>query len=105
MVVGVVGGGVVPVPVDVLGAVQDAWTLFTGPVPGGTSDEAGVPGGTFTENVSVCPVISVTVTLHWSAEAAGREAIAIVPSAEAAVMARIFSLRPMDTEFRFLPRD
>jgi hypothetical protein len=50
--------------VDVVVGVHDACTLLTGPVPGGTSDEAGVPGGAFTLKVSVWPVTSTTVTVH-----------------------------------------
>ena len=49
--------------VEVVG-VHDAVTLFTGPVPGGTSAEAGVPGGTLTWNVNTWPLSNVTVTVH-----------------------------------------
>jgi hypothetical protein len=44
---------VVGVEVVELGCEQDACTLFTGPVPGGTNDDAGVPAGTFTSKDSV----------------------------------------------------
>lgn len=73
--------------------MQEARTFFTGPVPGGMSAEVGVPGGTFTVKVSVCPVSSVTVTVHSSAEADGSNATAIVASTVATVTAAIFSFR------------
>lgn len=41
------------VVVDVADCVQEACTLFTGPVPGGTICEAGVPGGSLTVKVRV----------------------------------------------------
>jgi hypothetical protein len=92
-----VGVVVVPVlPVDPLG-VHEAWTFFTGPVPGGSSWEAGVPGGALTVKVSVWPVSRVTVTLHWSAEALGSTAMAMVAMADPAEMARTFSFRRTDT--------
>jgi hypothetical protein len=56
----VVGVGVVDAEVG----AHEADTLFTGPTPAGTIWEVGVPGGTFTLKVSVCPVSSVTVTVH-----------------------------------------
>jgi hypothetical protein len=87
----------VVVVVEVAGWVQEACTLFTGPVPGGTICEAGVPGGSFTVKVRVCPVSSTTVTVHWSAEATGIEAVAITTSAKPAARASTFSFRPIDT--------
>jgi hypothetical protein len=60
----VVGGGVdVVVVVGVLGA-HEALTLLIGPTPAGTIAEAGVPVGTLTLKLCVCPVIRVTVTVH-----------------------------------------
>ena len=94
VLVGVVVGVLV---VPVLVAAQDSETFFTGPVPGGTSADAGVPGGTFTSNVNVWPVAKVTVTVHWSAEAEGIAPRPIVTSTEPAVIAAIFSLRLLDT--------
>ena len=49
---------------ELLVEVHDAFTFLTGPVPGGTRAEVGVPGGTLTLNVSVCPLSSVIVTVH-----------------------------------------
>jgi hypothetical protein len=49
-------------------------------------------------------VRSTTVTVHWSAEAIGIEAIAITTSAEPAATTKILSFRPIDTLIRFLPR-
>lgn len=94
---------VVPLPLPEL-EVQEAWTLATGPVPGGTRLAGGVPGGALTVKVSVCPVVSVTVTLHTSAEAEGSPARAKPASAEPAATARIFSFRLMDTVVQILPR-
>jgi hypothetical protein len=88
---------VVVVVVVVAVGVQEAWTFFTGPVPEGTMLEAGVPGGALTSKVRVWPVSSVTVTLHWSAEALGSTAMAMVAMADPAEMARIFSFRRTDT--------
>lgn len=106
-------GGLEPVGVVVVVVVvavvvvdvgeQDAETFLTGPVPGGTSDDGGVPGGALTTKVSVWPVTSVTVTLHWSAEADGIAAMPIVPKAEPATRARICSFRRMDTVVCFPP--
>ena len=44
---------VVDVVVEVLGAAHVAFTFLTGPVPGGTRADTGVPAGTFTLKVSV----------------------------------------------------
>jgi hypothetical protein len=52
VLVGVVPVGVLVVPV-LPAAAHDSETFFTGPVPGGTSADAGVPGGTFTSKVNV----------------------------------------------------
>lgn len=82
---------------------HDAWTLLTGPVPGGTICEAGVPGGAFTVKVSTWPVTSVTVTLHCSAEAEGMAATPIVARAQPPAKARICSFRRIDTVVRFPP--
>lgn len=101
VVVVVVGGGVVVVVVVV--AAQDAWTFLTGPVPDGTSCEAGVPAGAETVNVRVWPLTSVTVTLHWSADADGITAIPMVLNAAPPAKARISSFRRMDTVVRFPP--
>lgn len=95
VVVGVVDV-VVVVVVGVVVGVHEAWTFLTGPVPGGTRLEAGVPAGALTSKVSTWPVTSVTVTLHWSAEAVGSAAIAMVAIAEPAEMARTFSFRRTD---------
>jgi hypothetical protein len=70
-----------------------AWTLLTGPVPGGTSAEGGVPGGKLTLKVSVWPVTSVTVTVHWSAEADDNAVIASTASIPHAVATAIAGLR------------
>jgi hypothetical protein len=75
---------------------HEAETLFTGPTPAGTIETGGVPGGTFTENVSVCPVSNVTVTLHSSAEAVGNAAIPRTANTDAADPAAILSLRLID---------
>jgi len=94
-------------PVGVVGVVdvgvQDADTLLTGPMPPGTICEAGVPGGTLTLNDSVCPVRSVTVTVHWSAEAVGIAAIPRIANTEAAVKAAVFSFLRLNNVTRLLP--
>jgi hypothetical protein len=96
-------------PVDPLGLVEvgggahDADTLFTGPIPAGSICEAGVPDGTLTLNDSVCPVSSVTVTVHWSAEAVGIAAIPKIANTEAAVNAAVFSFRRVNNVTRLLP--
>lgn len=95
----VVGSGLV----DVVVGVHEALTLFTGLTPAGTIDEGGVPGGTLTLKVSVCPVTSVTVTVHSSAEAVGRFAIPITANADTTEMAAVFSLRLLDNLTRLLP--
>jgi hypothetical protein len=60
----VVGGGAdVVVVVGVLGA-HEALTLLIGPMPAGTIAEGAVPAGTLTLKLCVCPVTSVTVTVH-----------------------------------------
>ena len=100
-----VGGGVlcevvvvVDVVVDdevVLGVVlvvvgvdeHDSVTDWTGPVAGRWIEDSGVPGGTFTVNVSLAPPTSVTVTTHVSAEALGSAAIPGTASAVAAATA------------------
>jgi hypothetical protein len=82
--------------VDVELGLQEADTFFTGPTPAGTIEAAGVPGGTLTLKVSVCPVSSVTVTEHWSAEAVGRAAIPKTANTDAADPAAIFSFRGID---------
>jgi hypothetical protein len=92
--VGPVGVGTVG-PVEVVG-VQEAETLLTGPTPAGTIEAAGVPGGTFTLKLSVCPVSSVTVTVHSSAEAVGIAAIPRTANTEAAAIATVFSFRRTD---------
>ena len=97
VVVVVVDVVVFDVVVVVVVVVHEAWTFLTGPVPGGTRLEAGVPGGALTSKVSVWPVSSVTVTLHWSAEALGSTTMAMVASADPAEMARSFSFRRTDT--------
>jgi hypothetical protein len=51
---------------------QDSLSDATAPLIGRFIDEIGVPGGTLTLNVSVCPVTRVTVTVHASADATGR---------------------------------
>jgi hypothetical protein len=104
VVVVVVDVVVVDVVVVVVVVVHEAWTFLTGPVPGGTRLEAGVPGGALTSKVSLWPVSSVTVTLHWSAEALGSTTTAMVASADAAEMARSFSFRRIDTVVSFLPQ-
>jgi hypothetical protein len=83
--------------------VHDADTLLTGPTPAGTICEAGVPGGTLTLNDSVCPVSSVTVTVHWSAEAVGIAAIPRIANTEAAVNAAVFSFLLLNNLTSLLP--
>jgi hypothetical protein len=97
--VGVVLCVVVTVTVGVVVVVgwQLAVTLWTGGVPAGSIWEGGVPGGAFTVNVITWPFRSVAVTVHWSAEAEGIAAIAIVASDNPTVRTAIFSLRLIDT--------
>lgn len=90
-VVGTVGVGEV-----VLFGAQEAETLFTGPTPAGTIEAGGVPDGAVTVKVSVWPVSSVTVSVHWSAEADGIAAIPRTVNTEAAVKAAVFSFRRID---------
>ena len=51
--------------------------LAIGTLTGTEIEEGGVPGGTLTVKVSVCPVTVLTVTTHVSAEATGIAARAI----------------------------
>src|ERR1700736_5648782 len=98
VVVGVVvtvtvgAGGVVVVP-----GGQMALTLWTGGVPGGSIAEPGVPGAAFTVKVTTWPSSSVAVTVHWSAEALGIAATAIVARAHPTVTTATFSLWLIDT--------
>lgn|SRR5579884_494928 len=89
----VVGSG----EVDVLLGTQEAETLFTGPMLGGTSAEVGVPGGALTVKVIVVPLSSVTVTVHSSAEAAGIDATPSVSRMDPSAAAAILSFRPLNT--------
>jgi hypothetical protein len=100
---GVVGVGVGTGVVVVVVGVHDALTSLIGPTPAGTIAEAGVPGGTFTLKLWVCPVTSVTVTVHWSADAVGRFAIPMTANADTTEMAAVFSLRLLDNLTRLLP--
>jgi hypothetical protein len=98
LVVPVVLGGAEPV--ETVGAgeeeeagAHEAVALLTGPTPAGTICAAGVPGGTLTLKLSVCPVSRVTVTVHWSADALGSAAIPMTANTDAAVAAAILSFR------------
>src|SRR5947209_11493403 len=97
----VVTVGVVEVDVG----VHEACTFLTGPVPGGTSEEVGVPGGTLTLKVRVWPVSRVTVTVHWSAEAIGIAARLIATAMAPALIPAILSFRLLDTAVYLLPPD
>jgi hypothetical protein len=63
----------VPVPLPELDDEdwQDSDSLAIGVVIGSEIEESGVPGGTFTVNVSCCPVIVTTEILQTSAAAGG----------------------------------
>jgi hypothetical protein len=65
--------------------------------PGGTSDDGEVPGAAFTVIVDVAPEESATVNVQVSADAFGTAARASVASTELTLIARIFSLRLIDT--------
>jgi hypothetical protein len=60
----VVGVVAVTVGVELVVGWHEAVTFWTGPTPAGTSCDGGVPGAAFTMKVSVCPLSSVTVTVH-----------------------------------------
>ncbi len=90
------------VVVVVVGA-HDALTLLIGPSPAGTIAEAGVPAGTLTLKLCVCPVSSVTVTVHSSADAEGIAAIPITPNTVAIVAKAVFSFRLRNNVTRLLP--
>ena len=76
---------------------------MTGPTPAGTIADGGVPAGTFTLKLSVCPVTSVTVTVHWSADADGIAAMPITAKTVASETTAVFSLRVVDKLTRLLP--
>jgi hypothetical protein len=92
----VVGGGddvvVVVVVVVVVGA-HEALTFLIGPMPAGTIADGAVPAGTLTLKLWVCPVTSVTVTVHSSADAGGIAATPITANTIATVAATVFNLR------------
>ena len=100
VVAGVVGG--VGVEVVVAGA-HEALTPLIGPIPEGTIAEGEVPAGTLTLKLCVWPVASVTVTVHWSADAEGIAAIPITANTVASEAAAVFSLRRIDNLTRLLP--
>lgn len=88
--------GVVVVVVPVVVGAHEAETLATGPTPAGTIWAGGVPEGALTLKLSVWPVTSVTVTVHWSAEAVGKAAIPMIANTDATVTAAVFSFRRID---------
>jgi hypothetical protein len=95
--VGVVGVAPIEGPELVWVGTHEAVTLLTGPVPGGTSADVGVPGGTLTLKVSVCPVRSVILTVHWSAdEAVGITARPSPTSSEPRAMPAVLSFSLLD---------
>ena len=73
------------------------------PFPEGTIAEGEVPAGTLTLKLCVWPVASVTVTVHWSADAEGIAAIPITANTVASEAAAVFSLRRIDNLTRLLP--
>jgi hypothetical protein len=100
----VVGGGVEVVVVGVVGVegAHEALTPLIGPIPLGTIADGAVPAGTSTLKLWVCPVRSVTVTVHWSAEADGIAAIPITPNTVAIVAAAVFRFRLRNNLTRLL---
>ena len=56
-----------------------------------------------TAKLSVCPVTSVTVTVHWSAEAEGIAAMPITANTVATVTAAVLSFRLLSNLTRLLP--
>ncbi len=93
----VVGGG--EEVVVGAGGGQDSDSLVT--PAGRLNDEIGAPTGS--ENVSVEPVISVTVTVQSSARAGGSAAIPITASVSAATSAPIASFRLLSKVAFLLP--
>jgi hypothetical protein len=85
------------VVVVLLGDWQDSVTPTIVPVIGRFSAETGVPGEAFTLNVSVCPVTSLTVTTHWSAEAFGIAATPITTAAAPAAATATLSFLRLNT--------
>jgi hypothetical protein len=69
---------VAPLPVE----EHDSVTLATGIVTGSDREDSGVPGATFTVNVTFPPSTVVTVTTQVSAEATGIAAIPDTASAQ-----------------------
>jgi hypothetical protein len=82
---------------------QDSVSDATGPVIGSWIDESGVPAGTFTGNVRICPVISLTVIVQESAEAFGIAAMAIETSTAPTRPSTAKSFRLFSNVARFLP--
>ncbi|HUO73425.1 MAG TPA: hypothetical protein VMU39_21830 [Solirubrobacteraceae bacterium] len=72
-------------------------SLAITPVIGSWIADSGVPGGTSTLNVSVCPVSMVTVRTHASADAAGSSAMACTASSEPTVASKAVSFRRPNT--------
>lgn len=99
LVVDVVTGGV--------GVVEDvgAHDSDTAWAPAGRPgiEPSGVPAGTLTGSVIVCPVISATVTVQESADATGISAIACMASAVATVASATVSFRLLNTLRYLLP--
>jgi hypothetical protein len=105
-VVGLVGVGELLVDVEppLVGDVEhDSVTLAIGTFTGREIAEIGVPGGTLTVKVRVCPVTVLTVITQVSAET-GIAASPITTSAAPAVMNPTISLRLLNTMVEFLPQ-
>lgn len=103
VVVWVVVELVVVLEVEVGVDVHDSLTCETAPLTGSGIEEIGVPGATLTVNDIFCPVISVTVITHVSAEALGIAASAITTSIEHAVKAATTRFRLLSTVAFLLP--
>lgn len=87
-----------------VGAAQDSETLAIGTLTGSEMEEIGVPGGTLTVNVSVCPVTVLTVITQVCAEATGIEASAITTRVVTTAMDPTNSFRLLNTEADVLPQ-
>jgi hypothetical protein len=66
--------------------------------------DTGVPGGTLTVNDNFAPPSTVTVTTHWSADAAGSEDAAMPAPSAATVAPTTISFRLFTTGANLLPR-
>jgi hypothetical protein len=84
---------VVVVVAEVVVEEQDSVTDATPTLTGSEIEERGVPGGTSTLKVKVCPSVVLTVITHVSADATGIAAIAMTASTAPAIATATKSFR------------